>query len=78
MKIDFLIDEVDSSEGDWERIMHLTENLGALRVSGAHLAFDDAEWREIEGQTFDGDHVNRRIQVCGPAAFIVLKAIAFR
>ena len=43
MKIDFLIDELESSQGDWGRIIRLTGDLGALRVSGARLAFDDAE-----------------------------------
>lgn len=76
--VDFLIDEEQTTEGDWGRMMHLTHDLGAIRALGARLAFDDAEWREVQGETFDGDHAVRAIQVCGPAAFIVLKAIAFR
>jgi hypothetical protein len=54
--------------------MQLTDDLGAVRTLGAHLAFEDAEWLEISGQTLDGDHVTRSVQVCGHSAFVVLKA----
>lgn len=76
--IDFLVDEEESASGDWGRVMHMTDALGAIRALGAQLAFEDAEWRTLSGQTLRDDQATRRIQVCGPAAFVVLKAIAYR
>jgi hypothetical protein len=76
--VDFLIDEGESSAGGWGRIMHLSGALGAIRALGAGLAFEDALWCELRGVTLYGDRVARRFQVCGPAAFMVLKALAFR
>ena len=32
----------------------------------------------LTGQTFQGDRLTRPLSVCGPAAFVVLKALAFR
>lgn len=78
MAVDFLIDEGQSLAGDWGRIMHLTGDLGAIRALGAQLAFEDALWCELGGVTLHGDRVTRSFQVCGPAAFVVLKAIAYR
>ena len=76
--IDFLIDETETDGHDWGRTLHLTEDLAALRAVGLRLAFDDAETREVSGVTLEGDEATRRVRVCGPAAFVILKAIAFR
>lgn len=76
--IDFLIDETETDGHDWGRTLHLTSDLAALRALGLRLAFDDAEAREVSGTTLDGDEAHRPLRVCGPAAFVVLKAIAFR
>ncbi len=76
--IDFLIDETETDRAEWGRVMHLTDELAALRALGLSLAFQDAVWRSLEGPTLDGAHASRRLRVCGPAAFIVLKSLAFR
>ncbi|PAP78889.1 hypothetical protein B1759_15725 [Rubrivirga sp. SAORIC476] len=76
--VDFLIDETETDGQDWGRTLHLTEDLAALRALGLRLAFDDAEARVVSGTTLDGDAAERPVRVCGPAAFVVLKAIAFR
>jgi hypothetical protein len=76
--VDFLIDETETDGHDWGRTHHLTGDLAALRALGLSLAFDDAETRVIEGSTLEGDEATRAVRVCGPAAFVVLKAIAFR
>lgn len=76
--IDFLIDETETDGHDWGLVLPLTNDLGALRALGLALAFDDAEDRQVEGTTLDGDAATRPVRVCGPAAFVVLKAIAHR
>lgn len=76
--VDFLIDNTETDEGDWNLVMHLTGDLAALRTQGLTLAFEDAEDRKLRGTTLRGDVATRELRVCGPAAFIVLKAIAFR
>lgn len=76
--IDFLVDETETDAHGWGRTLHLTRDLAALRALGLRLAFDDAEAREVSGTTLDGDAATRPVRVCGPAAFVVLKAIAFR
>ncbi|MEX0599570.1 MAG: hypothetical protein WD423_02300 [Rhodothermales bacterium] len=75
--LDFLIDESDTEDHGWGRIHSLTDDLGAIRAFGARLAFEDVNVVEIIGRTLEGDAASREIQVCGPAAFVVLKAIAF-
>lgn len=76
--IDFLIDETETDTHDWGLTHHLTKDLAALRTLGLRLAFEDAEVREVSGTTLEEDAAARPVRVCGPAAFIVLKAIAFR
>lgn len=76
-KVDFLIDETETGDAE-RRVLHIRDDLGALRVLGLALAFEDAVEVLIEGETLDGAHARRTIRVCGPGAFVVLKAIAFR
>ena len=76
--VDFLIDEAQTGHPPWGRVMHLGRDLGALRVQGLSLAFQDVADRVVRGETLDGAYAERTIRVCGPAAFIVLKALAFR
>lgn len=76
--VDFLVDKTQSEEAEWGTIMHLTPELGAIRTLGLNLAFQDAVACQVNGQTLEGDSVTRTIPVCGPAAFIILKALAFR
>lgn len=41
------------------------------------MAFDEREDVVLAGHTLEGERVSRAVPVCGPAAFIVLKALAF-
>jgi predicted nucleotidyltransferase len=41
------------------------------------MAFDERENVTLAGDTLKGERVSRTIPVCGPAAFVVLKALAF-
>ena len=78
VKVDFLIDEAETDDGTWDRVLHLGDGLAAVRALGLALAFDDAVEHELDGDTLDGAHARRTIRVCGPGAFVVLKALAFR
>jgi hypothetical protein len=74
--VDILIPQV-KAEDEPGTIFHLTIDLGAIITPGLQLAFADYETKEIEGITIKGEKVCRKVKVCGPGAFIVLKALAF-
>lgn len=78
VKVDFLIDETETDDGTWDRVLHLGDDLAAVRALGLTLAFEDSVEHVLEGDTLDGAHARRTLRVCGPAAFVVLKALAFR
>lgn len=78
VKVDFLIDETETDDGTWDRVLHLGDGFAAVRALGLGLAFDDAVEHVLDGDTLDGAHARRTIRVCGPGAFAVLKALAFR
>lgn len=59
------------------RVQNLQPDFGALVTPELQLAFDERVEIEIEGQTLQGEAATRTIPVCGPAAFTVLKALAF-
>jgi hypothetical protein len=75
--VDFLIPPtLDSDRGG--RVRHLEEDFGALIAPGLHLAFKDQIEVPLTGLTILGESADRRIKVCGPGAFVVLKALAFK
>ena len=55
----------------------LEPDFGALVTPGLELAFDERVDVELEGHTLRGERARRTIPSCGPAAFVVLKALAF-
>jgi hypothetical protein len=76
--IDFLI--APSREGDkGGKLRDIQPDFAALITPGLDLAFRDSEPVLLEGETIDDDGTaQRRVRVCGPGAFVVLKALAFR
>jgi hypothetical protein len=74
--IDFLIAPVDEKMAPG-RIHKLERDFGAVVAPGTELAFDERVIVELEGHTLAGEHATRSIGVCGPGAFVVLKALAF-
>jgi hypothetical protein len=75
--IDFLIPPVaDAPRGG--QIKHLERDFGAIVAPGLELAFLEREHIALDGVTLEGDRVKRSVPVCGPGAFTVLKAFAFR
>lgn len=76
VRIDFLIPPVENS--DPRRIFNLTSGFGAIVTPGLELAFVDRFLQRVEGRTLRGAHLSRDLWVCGPAALVVLKALACR
>ena len=74
--IDFLMAPVPGADPGI-RIHKLEGDFGVVVTPGIDLAFDERVWVEMEGQTLKGERAARRIPVCGPGAFVVLKALAF-
>lgn len=74
--IDFLIDAAPADAPG--RPFGLTGDLAAIATRGLSLAFQDSVRQTVTGATLDGDEVEREVRVCGPAAFVVLKAFAMR
>jgi predicted nucleotidyltransferase len=76
MTVDFLIPP--SREDDvGGRVRNLEEDFAALIVPGLHLAFRDEVTVTLSGQTIFGEKATREVRVCGPGAYVVLKAYAF-
>lgn len=77
LTIDFLIPPVE--EGDQGgHIRNLESDFSALIVPGLDLAFEDIEHIEMSGTILNGSEVTRSLPVCGPGAFVVLKALAWK
>jgi len=63
---------------DKTRVHHLEAGFAAVLIPGLHLAFRDRVRVVLDGRTSRDEVARREIWVCGPGAFIVLKALAFR
>jgi hypothetical protein len=74
--VDFLMPPAPDQAVDL-RVQKLQPDFGALVTPGLQLAFDERVEIEIEGQTLQGERATRTVPVCGPAAFTVLKSLAF-
>jgi len=75
--IDFLIPPVEDEQRGGA-IKHLESDFGAIVAPGLPLAFDERELVDLDGATLAGDRATRSVPVCGPAVYVVLKALAFR
>lgn len=74
--VDFLIPP--SSDADrGGRLRHLEEDFAAIITPGLDLAFQDIQVVDLREALPGAGTAMRTIQVCGPGAFIVLKALAF-
>ncbi len=75
--VDFLIPpSLDADRGG--RLRNIEPGFAAVITPGLHIAFEDKRRVEIAGHTLLGERTTRHVWVCGPAAFTVLKALAFR
>lgn len=77
VKVDFLI-PLNSEGGNSGEICHIEGDFGAIITEGLGLAFRDRRWVTLEGFTLRQESLTRDVPVCGPGAFTVLKALAFK
>jgi hypothetical protein len=75
--VDFLIPP--SREGDiGGKVRNIEVDFAAIIAPGLRLAFRDRVSVTIAGRTIRDEQARRDIWVCGPGAFVVMKALAFR
>ena len=73
--IDFLTPKYAGPENS---LMHkMSDELSAIQTKGLGLALKNPRKVSLSGVNDDGDNVEEIINVCRPAAFIPLKALAF-
>ena len=75
--VDFLIPQ-QAGNGQAGRLFHIESDLAAIITEGLDLAFRDCRSVPLSGYTLSDERADRDIPVCGPGAFTVLKALAFR
>lgn len=75
--VDFLMPP-NASESRGGRLLHLERTLAAVIAPGLQLAFRDRIQVTLSGVTIRQERATRSIWVCGPGAYVVLKALAFR
>jgi hypothetical protein len=75
--VDFLIPP--SRQGDrGGQLRNIEADFAAIIAPGLRLAFIDQLNLTLEGTTIRGEEARRVFAVCGPGAFVVMKALAFR
>lgn len=74
--VDFLM-APPPGHADDVRLHDLEPDLAALVTQGLDLAFEEKIDVVLDGVTIKGEKLRRTIPVCGPAAFLILKALAF-
>ncbi|MCK4415301.1 MAG: hypothetical protein KAY32_17340 [Candidatus Eisenbacteria sp.] len=74
--IDFLIPptQPDDTGG---KLRDIEADFAAVIAPGLHLAFQDRRRVTLSGPTIMGEDATRDVWVCGPGAYVVLKALAF-
>ncbi len=75
--VDFLI-APSLSRDSGGTLRNIQLGFAAVITPGLHLAFIDRRRVRVSGITTTGETAVRDIWVCGPGAFLVLKALAFR
>ena len=75
--VDFLIPP--SLPGDrGGTVRSLEPDFAAIIAPGLELAFMDQQVIDLGGRTIRNEQASRKIRVCGPAAFVAMKALALR
>jgi len=74
--LDFLIQPMREGDRGGE-IFGIEEDFAATIAPGLHLGFQDRVKRSLTGETILGAKATRDVWVCGPGAYVVLKALAF-
>jgi hypothetical protein len=74
--VDFLIPPSRSSDKGGT-LRDLEADFAAFIIPGLRLAFRDRQTITLRGRTILNETAERQVPVCGPGAFVVLKALAF-
>ncbi len=74
--VDFVIPP-SRDEDKGGMIRHIEKDFAAVITPGLHLGFQDRQRVSLMGSTILGEKASREMWVCGPGAFLVLKALAF-
>lgn len=74
--VDFLVPP-SLPEDRGGKLRNIESDFAALIAPGLHLAFLDRERISLSGRTIMGEQAKREVWVCGPGAYVVLKALAF-
>lgn len=74
--VDFLIETEDAEERAGQ-LMNIENDFAAIIAPGLHLAFGDRQKVTLHENTIIGEEAERDVWVCGPGAFVALKALAF-
>ena len=75
--IDFLVQSSSDDEMGGS-IKDIEKDFAAVITPGLELAFKDKIKITLDDYTIFGEKAKRDVYVCGPGAFVVLKALAFR
>ncbi len=76
VSVDFLIPpSLATDQGG--KLRSIEKDFAAIIAPGLTLAFQDRSRVRIDGKTIFGEKARREVWVCGPGAFVVLKALAF-
>jgi hypothetical protein len=76
--VDFLMAPSGGVPASNARVRVIETSLSAVLAAGLPLAFRDRQRIMLTGKTLRGEEATRDLWVCGPGAFLVLKALAFR
>ena len=74
--VDFLI-QPSLPEDTGGKLRDIEPDFAAVIAPGLHLAFQDRRKVTLSGETIMGERATREIWICGPGAYVVLKALAF-
>jgi len=75
--VDFLVPPASDDEQGGQ-IKDIEKDFAAVITPGLELAFKDKIKIILDNNTIFGENAKRDVYVCGPGAFVVLKALAFR
>lgn len=74
--VDFLI-QPSLADDRGGKLRDIESDFAAIITPGLKLAFQDRRRVRITGRTIFGEKAAREVWICGPGAFVVLKALAF-
>lgn len=77
VSVDFLIPPSDPAD-EPGTLRHLEHDLAAIITGGLSLVMKDRRRIAFRGRTILNEQASRKLWVCGPGSFVVLKALAFR